>query len=304
MQFKSITLSAFISLACCQLQRKKRLVSVKSKNVCVKQRLFLSHTVCKMDCSTTAVVQQQQKNYRQETESHKSDKKEGNTQTTLMQRAALLLCEMHFLFFAFLLTLATLVLMCQNGKEKNPKVTFQNIFVMLHQLVLAWVKCINQCENAKIQVCPLRPLRQLSSHKTFQLKSLMKDFALAMHCCCVLQMAWQKVVLVVYDNAFKPLCNAQWIQSHLKIEYHRRKSLNGNSISYEKLEHSKPFECPDDFDRFYHALIFFYQNVDKLSSAGLSYKRPLLPGERREPGAKKCKRSAFAKKAHGKNLLS
>ena len=61
-----------------------------------------------------------------------------------MQRAALLLlCEMHFLFFAFLLTLATLVLMCQNGKEKNPKVTFQNIFVMLHQLVLAWVKCIN-----------------------------------------------------------------------------------------------------------------------------------------------------------------
>ena len=99
--------------------REKRLVSVKSKNVCVKQRLFLSHTVCKMDCSTTAVVQQQQKNYRQETESHKSDKKEGNTQTTLMQRAALLLCEMHFLFFAFLLTLATLVLMCQNGKEKK-----------------------------------------------------------------------------------------------------------------------------------------------------------------------------------------
>lgn len=216
------------SLACCQLQKKKRLVSVLEQKCVCKIETFLSHTVCKMDCSTTAVVQQQQKNYRQETESHKSDKKEGNTQTTLMQRAALLLCEMHFLFFAFLLTLATLVLMCQNGKEKNPKVTFQNIFVMLHQLVLAWVKCINQCENAKIQVCPLRrPLRQLSSHKTFQLKSLMKDFALAMHCCCVLQMAWQKVVLVVYDNAFKPLCNAQWIQSHLKIEYHRSKSLNG-----------------------------------------------------------------------------
>ena len=35
---------------------KKRLVSVKRKNVCKIETLFLSHTVCKMDCSTTAVV--------------------------------------------------------------------------------------------------------------------------------------------------------------------------------------------------------------------------------------------------------
>ena len=137
--------------------------------------------------------------------------------------AALLKCIFFSLPFC---SPQLLLLMCQNG-GKNPQVTFQNIFVMLHQLVLAWLKkCTNQCENAKIQVLTSFTAAA-AHHKTFQLKSLMKDFALLLYAlhCWLLQMAWQKVVLVVYDNAFKPLCNAQWNQNHLKTEYIPLKSL-------------------------------------------------------------------------------